>query len=304
MKSKSAVWVGFIFLFSCLSVGRAQDRAGLEAKIQKYYSQTGSYAEAENLEGLMSFVADDYQEIFIGRDRNGFRELAKSIFATLDNIQITTTVLDISQSGQFIKVLKEEKVSARSGGGEIKEISNKAAIDYLIPEGDSLKIVRSASIEKTRLPNISGQTYKDEQGGFSFTAPAGWEIIPGGHPMPGAVCVLAPDKTSVAMLGYLKTPGISAQQAAEGDETVGKGLSKPETYQLFKSGPINVGSYEGYEIESRFAIPNLQDRYRRRVYFKAHGSLYVLCFDAMPYTQWDSVKVGFQSILDTFKLSE
>lgn len=304
MKTKSAVWAGLIFLFSCLSSGWAQNAAGLEAKIQKYYSQLSACLEAEDLEGVLSLTTDDYQEIYIARDREGSRNLFKSIFASLDDIHMATTALDISQSGQFIKVLREEKISARSGGGELKEISNKTVLDYLIQEGDSLKCARYASVEKDRIRNISGQAYKDADAGFSFIAPAGWEIIPGGHPIPGAVCVLAPDKTSAALLGYVKTPGFSAQQAAEGDETITKGLAKPETYQLVKSGPIKIGSFEGYEIESRFAIPNVQDRYRRRVYFKAHGSLYVLCFDAIPYTQWDSVKDGFQSIMNSFKLSE
>ena len=106
------------------------------------------------------------------------------------------------------------------------------------------------------------------------------------------------------MIGYVKAPGISAKQAAEGDEALGKNLSDKNAYQLIKSGPINVGLYKGYEIESKFFIPRDRERHRRRVYFKAGGLLYVLCFDAMPFKQWDSVKDGFQFILDSLKIED
>ena len=300
MKNKSAVVVGLILVFACISSVCAQDNTGLKAKVKAYYDQISSLYKAKNFEGLMSLMTDDFQVIFYGLDREGARNYLKNLLSSYDEIQATYTPLEITPSGRFIKVRRDEKVMGRSGGGEWKEITNKQMIDYMVQESDSLKIARTADIDKSRLSYINGSTYTDEEGRFSFVVPDGWDIIPGVHPgMKGMVLALAPDRVSIAMMGYVKTPGITAQQAAEGDEGVGKAMSKAETYKLYKSGPINFRSYEGFEIESRFNIPNAQDRHRRRVYFKAHGSLYVLCFDAIPYTQWDTVKDGFQQILDS-----
>jgi hypothetical protein len=305
MKSKSAVTVGFILVFACMSSVWAQDSAGLKAKVQAFYDQESAFIQAKDLEGLMSLVSDDYQVILAGLDREGAKSLAKIGLSSYDELQATFTPLKIAQSGRFIKVLRDEKVMGRSGGGDWKEMSNKQIIEYLVQEGNSLKSARSADLDKNRLSYIHGSTYKDEESGFSFVVPDGWDIIPWIHPtMQGSVLAVAPDRTSVAMMGYVKTPGITAQQAAEGDENLGKALSKAETYQLYKSGPITFKGHEGFEIESRFNLPSAQDRYRRRVYFKAHGSLYVLCFDAIPYTQWDSVKDGFQQILDSIKVED
>jgi hypothetical protein len=305
MKSKSAVVVGLLLVFVCVSGVWAQDNASLKAKAQAFYDQESSLIQAKDSEGLMSLVSDEFQAIMAGLDREGVRSMIKIIFSSYDEIRATFTALEASQSGRFIKVLRDEKVMGRSGGGDWKELSNKQGIEYLVQEGGVLKSARSADIDKSRLSCINGLTYKDQDSGLSFVVPDGWEIIPSVHPtMKGLVLALAPDKTSIATIGYVKTPGITAQQAAEGDENIGKALSKAETYQLYKSGPITFKGLEGFETESRFNIPNAQDRHRRRVYFKAHGSLYVLCFDAIPYTQWDNVKDGFQQILDSVKVED
>jgi len=305
MKSKSTVAVGFILVFACMSSVWAQDNAGLKAKVQAFYDQESSFIQAKDFEGLMSLVSDDYQAIMAGLDREAVKNMVKAGLSSYDEIQATSTPLEITRSGSFIKVLRDEKIMGKSGGGDWKEISNKQIVDYLVQEGNTLKTARSADIDKSRLSYINGPTYKDEEGSFSFVVPQGWEIIPWVHPtMKGSVLAVAPDKTSVAMMGYVKTPGLTAQQVAEGDEGLGKALSKAETYQLYKSGAITFKGLEAFEIESRFNIPSAQDRHRRRVYFKAHGSLYVLCFDAIPYTQWDSVKDGFQQILDSIKVDD
>jgi hypothetical protein len=261
--------------------------------------------QTKDFERLMSLISDDYQVIMAGLDREGVKNLIQAGLSSYDEIQAAFTPLEITRSGSFIKVLRDEKIMGKSGGADWKEISNKQGIDYLVQEGNSLKIARSSDIDKNRLSYINGQTYKDEEGRFAFVAPDGWEIIPWVHPtIKGSVLAVAPDKTSVAMMGYVKTPGFTAQQVAEGDENLSKALSKAETYQLFKSGSITFKGTEAFEIESRFNLPNARDRYRRRVYFKAHGSLYVLCFDAIPYTQWENVKDGYQQILDSINVND
>ena len=305
MKSRSTVVVGFIFVLACMSYVWAQDNASLKAKVQEFYDQESSLVQTKNFDGLMSLVSEDFQVIMSGLDREGIKNMVKAGLSPYDEIQMTYAPLEIVASGRFIRVLRNGKMMARSAGAEWKEVSNKPEFDYLVQEGSSLKIARTADVDKSRLSYINGSTYKDEEGEFSFAVPEGWEIIPWIHPtMKGSVLALAPDKTSTALMGYVKTPGLTAQQVAEGDENLAKMLSKAETYQLYKSGAITFKGQEAFEIESRFNILNAQDRYRRRVYFKAHGSLYVLCFDAIPYTQWDSVKDGFQQILDSIKVED
>jgi hypothetical protein len=122
------------------------------------------------------------------------------------------------------------------------------------------------------------------------------------HPtLQGTVFVLAPDMSSAALFGYVVSPTAVAQQAAEGDEAIAKLMAKPGSYKLFKSGPIRVGGRDGFEIESEFFMNGDRERHRRRVYLNAGSFLYVFCFDGMPAKQWDKVKSGFQSILDSVK---
>lgn len=304
MKSKWVMAAVIALMCAGLSGAWAQD-AGLKAQVEGFYEQVSSCYKAKDPEGILSLMTDDFQVIFSGLDRQAVRTQYKNLFTSFDDVQATLTPVEISRSGGFIRVVRDERILAKPADGEWKEIANKQVLDYLVQEGGSFKFARIADFDKTRAHSIHGQLYKDEQSGISLAAPAGWEIVPGVHPsMKGTVYILAPDRLSMALVGYLKTPGIGAQQAAEGDEQLTKALSKDTVYELYKSGPIQVGAHEGYEIESRFNIPNTQDRHRRRVYFKAQGSLYVVCFDAIPYHQWDTVKDGFQQILDSIKIDD
>jgi hypothetical protein len=289
---------------ACLSGAWAQD-AGLKAKVESFYDQINSCFKTKNAEGFVSLMTSDFTGIPSGQSREAVGNYIKTAFSSSDTFQSNYAPLEITQSGGFIKVLRDERILVKPENGDWKEVSNKQVMDYLLPEGSNLKLARSADIDKARLSYVNGQRYKDEQGSFSLSAPAGWDIIPGVHPtMKGTVLVLAPDQSSMALMGYLKTPGITAQQAVEGDEQLAKVLSKDSVYELYKSGPINLGAYEGFETESRFTIPSTQDRHRRRVYFKAHGSLYVIIFDAIPFSQWDSVRGSFQQILDSIKVED
>jgi hypothetical protein len=304
MRSKWMVVGCTILIFACLSGAWAQD-AGLKAKVDMFYDQMNSCFKTKSAEGFVSLLTNDFTAIPSGQNREAASSYIKTAFSSSDLFQAAYSPLEITQSGGFIKVLRDERILVKPADGDWKEVSNKQAFDYLLPEGGNLKLARTADIDKTRLSFISGQMYKDAQALFTLSAPEGWEIIPGVHPtMKGTVLVLAPDRSSMAMIGYLKTPGITAQQAVEGDDQLAKMLSKDSVYELYKSSPFNMGAYEGFESESRFTIPSTQDRYRRRVYFKAHGSLYVICFDAIPFSQWNSVKNGFQQILDSIKVED
>lgn len=300
-------WMGavVILVMFTLTPGAGAQDADLKARIEAFYAQGDSFVNGKNLEGIFSLLTDDYQEIRLGMNRRGLRNLLTTLFSSYEGIRTTTTPLEISRYGEFVRVLVGSRMLGKTAGTEWKEIASTSAMEYLRPDGNSFKTARSGEIDRTRLNLIKGRTYADPEAPFAVTAPQGWDIIPGVLPgLKGTVVVLAPDMSGMALMGYLKTPGISPQQAAEGDETLTRSLSQDTVYELYKSGPVAVGPYEGFETESRFHIPATGDRHRRRVYFKAHGSLYVLCFDALPSDRWDDVKDGFQSILASIKVED
>jgi len=305
MKIRLAATIGVLAAFFFTSFARAQD---LRAKIEAFYSQSDSVTNDKDLDGCVSLLTEDYRILLSGMDREGARNTTKSVMSSYEEIQMQSTPLEISQYGEFIKVLVHSKVRVKTKDGDWADLVEIHSFDYLRYEGGSLKAARSVEIDKTRLDFIKGQTYGDADAPLAFTAPNGWGIIPVAYPSPamkGAVLVLPPDLNSMAFAAYLKAPGISAKQAVESDEAVTKALSKDSVYELYKSGTVDIGSYEGFETESKFILPNNVDiRHRHRVYFKAHGNLYVLFFDAIPFTRLNEVKEGFQSILTSVKVDD
>lgn len=303
MKRKSSITIGLILVIACASGVMAREDAKLKAKVDAFYEQMDQRWKTKDLEGIMSLLTADFQWIYLGRTREATRAVYKDIFDAYDEFRTTNTPVEITRSGNWIKVLNDSKMEVRRRNKEWTDASMGATVDLLVQEGNTLKIARSTTVDKLRLPNVVGQTYRDPQTGLSFSVPRDWQIFPSSvHPtIQGGVFVLAPDGTSGAMLGYVKAPGISAQQAAEGDEALGKILSLPGTYRLIKSGPVRVNGLDGFEIESEFFILNDRERHRHRVYLVAGDLLYVLCFDAMPFKQWDKVKDGFRFILNSVK---
>jgi hypothetical protein len=302
MKRRLFITFGLILSIACCSDAWARGNPRLRAKIEAFYNQRDQLYGTKNLEGCMAQLTDDFQFIYFGLNRESSRATLKDFFDAYDELRSEHQILDISQSVHMIKVVSESKLEGRSRNKEWKVISQGTSLELLVEKGNALKIFRSTIIDKYRLNYVVGQTYRDAQTGFSFTAPKNWDIFPTTvHPtIQGCVFILAPDGTSAAMLGYVKAPASFAKQAAEGDEALGKVLSN--TYRLIKSGPIRVNGLEGWEIESEFLIPiDQRERHRRRVYLNADGLLYVLCFDGMPFGQWDKVKDGFQFILDSIR---
>ncbi len=302
MKNRPLFIAALMLLIACAPGLWAQSYGTLKARVGALYNKADRMLETKDLDGFLSLLTDDYQPIFAGTDREGIRSMLKVRFMGFSELRAEHTILEITQSGNVTKVINEQKLEGKSGE-TWRLISQSTVMDLLIQEDDSLKFSRSCEIDRSRLSNIVDQTYKD--GKMSFRVPENWIIIPVSHPTTqDTVIVLASDRTSAGVLAHLKVSNISAQQAAEGDEAVGKVLSKEGTYKLFKSGALLVNGYEGYEIESQFFIPFDRERHRRRVYFVAAGDLYPLCFDAIPLSQWDQVKDGFQSVLDSFRVQE
>jgi len=294
---------GLILLLACMPTEGVCSDALLKAKVEALYAKADQALKAKDLQGYMAFLAKDYEHVYLGINRDRVQNILKDIFDAYDELRVEHTFLEITRAGNWIKVICDYRVEGKSRRDGWSIISQDTLIDLLIQEENSLKFARTTQTDKHRLANVSGRTYKDSQTGFSFAAPKGWEILPTvAHPnIQGGVFVLAPDGTSAAMLGHTESPGISAKQAAEGDEALAKILSKPGTYRLIKSGPIRFNGREGYEIESEFSIPSDRERHRRRVYYNANGLFYVLCFDGVPFKQWEKTKDGFQSILDSIK---
>ncbi len=296
------ILIGIFLTTSGLPKALAQSYPALRAEVSALYDKADRSLEAKDLDTYMSMFMDDYQQIFAGVDRQALRN-AFRIRMGYDQLRAGHTILSITRSGNLIKVTNDQKLEAKSGDKDWKVLSQNTVIDWLVQGDDGLKVSRSAEVDKMRLDRIYGRTYKDAETGLSFSVPANWEIIPSTVVnMQGGVYVLAPDRTSVAMYGYVKAPGITAKQAVEGDDAVGKLATNPESYKLFKSGPITVHGHEGFESESEFFIMLDRERHRRRVYFNAGDLLHVFCFDAMPPKQWAVVEEGFQSILDSVRV--
>ena len=304
MKTRWILAVG-VFLAACgLPNVLAQKGPALRAEVSALYDKADRSLEAKDLDAYMSMFTDDYLQIFAGADRQILRS-AFRVRMGYDQLRASHTILSITQSGNMIKVTNNQKLEAKSGDKDWKVLSKNTVIDWLVQRDGGLKFYRSAGVDKMRLDRINGRTYEDEQTGLSFSVPTNWDIIPiADANMAGGVYVLAPDKTSVVLYGYVTAPGITAKQAVEGDDAMGKFTSNPDTYKLFKSRPITVHGHEGFESESEFSIMLDRERHRRRVYFSAGDLLHVFCFDAMPPKQWAALEVGFQSILDSVRVKE
>lgn len=301
MKRRAPVIIGLVLFSAYVSAAWARDDAGLRADVEALYHKADQAWQDRNLEGYMSLLAGDFQGIFAGRDREGIRSFIKDLFDAYDELRVTNGFLSIRRSGKWIQVLNDSKLEGRSRN-KWSLISQNTNADLLVQEGRTLKYARSIQVDRHRLDNLNGLAYRDPQTGFSFTVPKNWEIFPSPHPtVQGGVVVMAPDGSSAAILGYVKAPGIDTKKAAEGDEAIGKVLSKPGTYRLMRSGPVRINGYEGFEIESEFFFIGDRERHRHRVYLNAGDLLYVLCFDAMPARQWDKVKDGFKHILNSIR---
>jgi hypothetical protein len=305
MKNRLAIFLGFTLVTTGLSGAWAQDNAKLRAKVSALYDRADHALEAKDLEAFMSLLTDDYQAIFAGSDRKSIQSVLRIRILGFSELRAGHTIYEVSKSGNMIKAISDQILEGRSGNKGWEVLDQSTVVNLLVQQGDSLKFARAAEIDRNRLNNIAGQRYKDDQIGLSFAVPANWSIFPTkwNPAVQGAVFVLAPDFTSAAVLGVVKESSMSGQQAAETDETIGKAMSVPSAYKLIKSGPLRVSGHEGFEIESEFFLPYDRERHRWRVYFNAGGALYPFCFDAMPFTQWDQVKDGFQFILDSVRVA-
>jgi hypothetical protein len=302
MKTKISIAIGLIGVITVLPRAWTQENAALKEKVEALFNKISQSYRAKDFQGLASTFTEDYQQIFGAIGREVTVATIKTILKPYEKVSESHTILDITQSGNMVKVIFDGKLEGKTGNEKWKTVDQSTSIAYLVQKNGVFKVYRSAGVDKYRLTNVKGHKYEDGQTGFSFAAPPGWDIFPSVHPIvQGTVYALAPDKTSLAWFGFLRAPA-GAQQAAEADEASARLLSAQDSYELYKSGGITVTGHEGYEIESKFLIPTSEDRHRRRVYFNASGLLYILCFDAIPANQWDKVKNDFQRILDTVKV--
>jgi hypothetical protein len=304
MMKKRAIIIGIIFIIISLTGISAQDDAKLRAKVAALYDRADRALESKDSDSFLSLLTEDYQSIFVGSDRKSIQSALRIRFMGYGELRAGHTLYDVSKSGNVIRAISDQILEGRTGNKEWEVLDQSTVMDLLIQQRDTLKFARSAEIDRNRLSNINGNSYKDDKLGLSFTAPPNWIIIPTkwGSTVERNVFVLAPDLTSVAMLGGIQINSVSGKQAAESDEAMGKAISLPAGYKLIKAGPIRISGHEGYEIESEFLIPFDRERHRWRVYFNAGGALYPLCFDAIPFKQWDQVKDGFQLILNSVRV--
>ncbi len=306
MKCRSMIALDFILVITFALAAQAQD-ARLKSKVTAFYETVDWMYAEKNLDGYMALFADDFQILLAGAGRDVIQAAVKKMFDENAEMRARHTILEIAPYGDRIGVVFDQKVEGKPADGDWKTIAENTVIEFLVQQNDSLRLSRSAEFDKSRMSCIAGRAYKDNQSGFSFTVPENWAIIPSKHvTLQGIVLVAAPDMSSSALFGYLKAPGINAQQVLELDEAATTKLSaQGGVYKLLKSGPITVDAADGFETESQFSAPSLPERHRRRVYLNAPGgALFVLAFDAIPADQWDQVKDGFQSLLNSMKFAE
>jgi hypothetical protein len=178
MKRKLSITIGLIIIVACSSEVWARDDIKLRSRVETLYEKADQAWKTKDLEGYMSLVADDFQNINLGRDREGARTLLKDLFDGYDELRATYNLLEITRSGDWIKVVNNEKLEGKLRKKEWALISQNTFVDLLVQEGNSLKFARSTQIDKHRLTNVTGQTYRDNQTGFSFTVPKDWGIFP------------------------------------------------------------------------------------------------------------------------------
>ncbi len=300
MKTKALSHFALVLMMACSPGLWAQGYDSLKSRVGTLYDKADRMLEAKDVDGFMSLLADDYQLLFAGKDREGLRSTLNIRFMGYSELRADHSILEITRLGDIVKVINEQKLEGKSGESW-KVLSQATVIDLLTENDGVLKFCRSVEIDMSRLGNISGQTYRDDK--ISFSAPENWIIIPTSHPtLQGVAYVLAPDRTSAAIIGHVRAPGVTGRQAAEGDENLCKIVSTDGKYKLFKSGAIRVNGYEGFETESSFHIMLDRERHRWRVYFTADDVLYPLVFDAVPPRQWDQFKDGFQYILNSVRV--
>ena len=178
MRSRWTIAAVFILFVTCISDVQAKEDVKLGAEVEELYKKADEALEAKDLKGFMSLLTDDYQSIFSGSDRDGIRSALNVRFMGFSELRAEHTIFDITRSGDLITVINEQKLEGKYPDRSWRVIAQSTVVDLLVQQSNSLKFARSAQIDKDRLKCVNGQTYRNEQTGFSFTVPENWRLFP------------------------------------------------------------------------------------------------------------------------------
>lgn len=303
---------GFIILFSLAGVafGAGESVSAeqtvtpeIRAMVEACYEGSIKAFEAEDMDAFMTYFTDDYQALFYGIGRDAVRKQMEKVCESFDDLKMTVTNKRITRTGDLVQVIEDLKIEGRpQGQTESRVIQESVALEILREEYGELKTCQSAVMKKSHVEYVNGQTYRNENVGFSFTVPEGWVLVPFEYPvMLESAIFFKPGSNTVGLLGYLEIPyNTGAKAALDADSMMMKRLTKDTYEQLLECQETSIAGVTAYEDISKFGEDGSSLRQRRRVYFDAGGLLYTFIFDAMPAMEWKEVESDFQTVLDSF----
>ena len=118
-------------------------------------------------------------------------------------------------------------------------------------------------------------------------------------------CIILMDKEghTPSFFGYVEIPyNVKVKEAVLGDDAAMRKLSEANTFKTESMKPVKINDYSGYESVTSFTVDGENLR-RRRVYLEEGGLLYVFVLTAPP-DEFATVTDSFDSLLNSFKLSE
>jgi len=296
-------------LYSFLNSAVAAD-AELKAKVESFYEEYREALESKDLEKTCSFFASDYLLSFKQPGTDYIYEIMGRLFEAYEELQIEINVVEVERVGKYIKVLGDGIFKGKKhGDSDWTELigPNTAFIDLLKVENDVFKVYSTAEVKKEILKYLQGRTYKNDDVGFSLTAPEDWILVPSSLPnMLESVQIIAPDGVSTCTFGYLELScNLGTKEAAEADDAIMRRVASEEDFEVHLSRAITVAGMEGYETLTSFDIPgDVAPRRRWRVYLAAGGLLYCFIFDAVPQDSWDRIQPAFEAILNSFSFAD
>ncbi len=279
----------------------------LNKKVEQFYHSMEQATLAKDVDACFSYYSSDYKGLLFGPKKEDFIEIIKKLFSENDGIRLNCKIERIEPFENFIQVIQEETVEVKkTSDSEWTLLNKQMCADFLKEENGELKLLVNTPVNKDRFQYIQGKRFSNETIGISFSVPNDFIIIPAVHPtLSGSLAFLSSDASFTGMFAYVELPyNVGAKEAVLADDAAVKRIAG-DSHQSIRTGPVPVGNLEAFECVSQFQFSNeAEARKRRNVYFTAGGLLYVFIFDAVPASKWEQLEPKFQSILDSFVLSE
>ncbi|MGI6458404.1 MAG: PsbP-related protein [bacterium] len=300
-------WLLFaVFTFLSGAASFSAEGQDLQAQVKALFERYDQAIEQENLVDLMDCFSTDFMAVFAGSNREQLQNQMQTHFQDYEELQVERNIIMVKSTQPFDMAISQMSLKGRAKDAtEAKELFNTHFVDFLQESDGQLKIQAKAVIDEKRLEKLEAKTYEDQHIGYSFNAPEDWYLIPSFiSVLSDVVLFLAPDGSSSGMFGMIELPyNADAKTAVVGDDAMAKQIA--ERFNLITEGEITVNGISGYQSETEFLIKeDGRERKRWRVALMSGGLVYVLVLDAIPPSQWDQLMPAFQSIVNSFTLTE